>query len=107
MTTTVEQAARADVVFVATPVKQMPVIFALLSSRLGLRTVGDRRRQHQTGMSSRLRARRWAPLQPVRASASHCRHRAQLAPLAFPTLYESRKVVICAGAETRTDAVQR
>ena len=34
-TATVEQAARADVVFVATPVAQMPVIFALLSSRLG------------------------------------------------------------------------
>jgi len=106
-TATVEQAARADVVFVATPVAQMPVIFALLSSRLGPRTVvtdgGSTKQDVIAAARAALGSRfnQFVPAHPI-AGTEHTG-----AAAAFPTLYESRKVVICAGAETHADAVQR
>ena len=106
-TATVEQAARADVVFVATPVAQMPVIFALLSSRLGPRTVvtdgGSTKQDVIAAARAALGSRfnQFVPAHPI-AGTEHTG-----AAAAFPTLYESRKVVICAGAETHADAVHR
>jgi len=104
---TVEQVAKSDVIFVATPVAQMPVIFALLSSRLGPNTVitdGGSTKQDVIAAARDNLGRRFAQFVPAHPIAGTERTGAAAA---FPTLYESRKVVLCAGAETHADAVQR
>ena len=104
-TATVEQAARADVVFVATPVAQMPVIFALLSSRLGPRTVvtdgGSTKQDVNRGCARGAgpRFNQFVPAHPI-AGTEHTG-----AAAAFPTPLRVAQVVICAGAETHADAV--
>lgn len=106
-TASIEQVAKADVIFVATPVAQMPAIFALLSPRLGPRTIitdGGSTKQDviaaaRVALGSRFN--QFVPAHPIAGTEKTG------ASAAFATLYEARKVVLCAGAETRAEAVQR
>ena len=95
-------------IFVATPVAQMPAIFALLSPRLGPRTIitdGGSAKQDviaaaRVALGSRFN--QFVPAHPIAGTEKTG------ASAAFATLYAKRaKVVLCAGAETRAEAVQR
>lgn len=106
-TASVEEAARADVVFVATPVAQMPAIFARLCPQLGPGTVvtdGGSTKQDVIAAARIGLGRRFDQFVPAHPIAGTEKTGAAAA---FATLYEARKVVLCAGAETRPDAVAR
>ena len=69
--------ATADVVLVATPVGELPALFAAIAPRARARDAGDRRRQHQAGRRRcrahgvrRIRARALRPRAPDRRAPS-------------------------------------
>ena len=103
---TLDEAAKADVIVVATPVAQMPRVFADLAARLGEHSIitdGGSTKQDVTA-AARLalgeKFRQFVPAHPIAGTEKTG------AAAAFATLFEKRKVVICAEAETSTDAAE-
>ena len=104
---TLEEAAKADVIFVATPVAQMPQIFASLAPHLGsdsIITDGGSTKQ-DVSAAARLafgeKFPQFVPAHPIAGTEKTG------APAAFATLFDNRKTVICAEAETAPGAVER
>ena len=104
---TLEQAARADIIFVATPVAQMPRVFAELAPHLSepsIVTDGGSTKQdviEAARLSLGEKFRQFVPAHPIAGTEKTG------ATAAFATLFEKRKTVICAEVETPPDAVNR
>ncbi|MBL8309148.1 MAG: prephenate dehydrogenase/arogenate dehydrogenase family protein [Burkholderiales bacterium] len=102
-----EAAARADVVFVATPVAQMPAVFTSLVPHLGpstLVTDGGSTKQDVIAAARSVfggRFNQFVAAHPIAGTEKTG------AGAAFATLYRDRKVVICADADTPPTAVDR
>ena len=104
---TLEDAAKADVIFVATPVAQMPRVFAALAPSLGPRSVitdGGSTKQDVIAAARIALGEKFSQFVPAHPIAGTEKTGAAAA---FATLFEKRKTVICADAETSTDAVER
>jgi prephenate dehydrogenase len=103
----IEEAARADVIFVATPVAQMPAVFAALQRHLGTRSIitdGGSTKQDVIAAARATLAEKFAQFVPAHPIAGTEKTGAAAA---FATLYEKRKVVVCAEPETSADALFR
>jgi prephenate dehydrogenase len=104
---TMEEAARADIIFVATPVAQMPQVFAALAPHLteaSIVTDGGSTKQDVIAaarMSLGNRFHQFVAAHPIAGTEKTG------ASAAFPTLYEQRKIVICADAASDSKAVER
>ena len=104
---TLEQAAQADIIFVATPVAQMPAVFAALAPHLGkssLITDGGSTKQDVIAAARAAlgdRFHQFVAAHPIAGTEKTG------AAAAFPTLYEKRKIIICAEAGTDAVAVER
>ena len=104
---TLEEAARADIIFVATPVAQMPHVFAALAQHLGATSIitdGGSTKQDviaaaRTALGSKFN--QFVAAHPIAGTEKTG------ASAAFPTLYEQRKIVICVEADTDSAAVER
>ena len=102
-----EEAAHADVIFIATPVAQMPTVLAGLAPHLGATSVitdGGSTKQDvvaaaRTALGEKFS--RFVPAHPIAGTEKTG------AAAAFATLFEKRKVVICAETETLPDARKR
>lgn len=103
----IEEAASADVIFVATPVAQMPTVFAALKPHLRANSVitdGGSTKQDviaaaRAGLGEKFS--QFVPAHPIAGTEKTG------AAAAFATLYEKRKVVLCAETETNSDALSR
>jgi prephenate dehydrogenase len=97
-----EEAAKADIIFVATPVAQMPAVFAALAPNLGPTSVitdgGSTKQDVVAAARAALgnKFNQFVPAHPIAGTEKTG------AGAAFATLYEKRKIVIC--AEQGTDA---
>ncbi len=104
---TIEDAARADIVFVATPVAQMPRIFAALEPHLAPTTIitdgGSTKRDVIAAARAHLGSAfaRFVAAHPIAGTEKTG------ASAAFATLYRERKVVLCREPETRPEAAER
>ncbi len=101
---TLEQAAKADIIFVATPVAQMPRVFAELAPHLGATSIltdGGSTKQDVTAAARAALAERFSQFVPAHPIAGTEKTGAAAA---FATLFEKRKTVICAEAETNPHA---
>ena len=104
---TLEEAARADIIFVATPVAQMPPVFATLAPHLtetSVITDGGSTKQDVIAAARQAlgsRFNQFVAAHPIAGTEKTG------AAAAFATLYEQRKIVICADAETDASAVAR
>jgi len=102
-----EDAAQADIIFVATPVAQMPTVLMVLAPTLAANSVitdGGSTKQDvvaaaRTALGSKFG--QFVPAHPIAGTEKTG------AAAAFATLYEKRKVVICADAETSSTARDR
>jgi prephenate dehydrogenase len=106
-TATLEEAAKADVIFIATPVAQMPAVFAALRPHLGEHTLitdGGSTKQDVIAAARTSLGEKFAQFVPAHPIAGTEKTGAKAA---FATLYEKRKVVICREAETNVDAADR
>ena len=104
---TLEDAANADVIFVATPVAQMPRVFAALAPSLGPRSVitdGGSTKQDVIAAARIALGEKFSQFVPAHPIAGTEKTGAAAA---FATLFEKRKTVICAEAETASNAVQQ
>ena len=104
---TLEDAAKADIIFVATPVAQMPAILAALAPHLGPSSVitdGGSTKQDVV-VAARValgdKFNQFVPAHPI-AGTEKTGARA-----AFATLYEKRKIVICEEQGTEPQNVER
>ncbi len=101
---TMEQAAKADVIFVATPVAQMPRVFADLAPHLNAKSIVTDGGSTQQEVIAAARAAlgekfsQFVPAHPIAGTEKTG------AAAAFATLFEKRKTVICADAETSSEA---
>ena len=102
---TFEEAARADIIFVATPVAQMPTVFAALAPHLGATSIvtdGGSTKQDVI-QAARLafgsKFNQFVAAHPIAGTEKTG------ASAAFSTLYERRKIVICADADSDSKAV--
>ncbi len=103
----IEVAAKADVIFVATPVAQMGTIFGALKPHLGAASIitdGGSTKQDvlaaaQSNLGDRVGA--FVPAHPIAGTEKTG------ASAAFPTLYRDRKVVICRHDSVDPEAVNR
>jgi prephenate dehydrogenase len=106
-TATLEEAAKADVIFVATPVAQMPVVFTALNDHLGATSIitdgGSTKQDVIAAARVALREKfaRFVPAHPIAGTEKTG------AKAAFATLYEKRKVVICQEPDTDAFATER
>ncbi len=95
---TLEEAAKADIIFVATPVAQMSTVFSALAPHLGPTSVitdgGSTKQDVVAAARAALgpKAGQFVPAHPI-AGTEKTGARA-----AFATLYEKRKIVICGEA---------
>ena len=103
---TFEEAARADIIFVATPVAQMPTVFAALAPHLGATSIvtdGGSTKQDVI-QAARLafgsKFNQFVAAHPIAGTEKTG------ASAAFSTLYERRKIVICADADSDSKAVE-
>lgn len=98
-----EDAAKADIIFVATPVAQMPAVFGALAPHLGASSVitdgGSTKQDVVAAARAALgdKFNQFVPAHPIAGTEKTG------AGAAFATLYEKRKIVIC--AEQGTDAL--
>jgi prephenate dehydrogenase len=102
----IEEAAKADVVFVATPVAQMPAVFAALKPHLGPKTVitdGGSTKQDVVAAARNALGEKFSQFVPAHPIAGTEKTGAAAA---FATLYEKRKVVVCREAETNAAALE-
>lgn len=103
---TLEAAAKADIIFVATPVAQMPRVFAELTPHLAAHSIITDGGSTKQDVSAAARAAlgekfsQFVPAHPIAGTEKTG------AAAAFATLFEKRKTVICSEAETSTDAVE-
>ncbi len=104
---TLEAAARADVVFVATPVAQMPAVFAALAPHLGANTVVTDGGSTKQDVIAAARDAFGGKFNQFVAAHPIAGTEKTGAGAAFPTLYRDRKVVLCAEAETPAAATER
>jgi prephenate dehydrogenase len=105
-TATLEEAAKADVIFVATPVAQMPAVFDALKSHLGAHSIitdGGSTKQDVIAAARKALAEKFSQFVPAHPIAGTEKTGAKAA---FATLYEKRKVVICREAETNANAAE-
>lgn len=104
---TLDEAARADIIFVATPVAQMPHVFAALAPHLGENCIvtdgGSTKQDVIAAAKSTLgpRFHQFVAAHPIAGTEKTG------AAAAFPTLYEQRKIVICAGQGGDPASVER
>jgi prephenate dehydrogenase len=104
---TIEEAAKADVIFIATPVAQMPTVFTALKAHLGdgsVITDGGSTKQDVIAAARALLEEKFSQFVPAHPIAGTEKTGAAAA---FATLYEKRKIVICAEPETNADALFR
>ena len=102
----IEEAAKADIIFVATPAAQMPRVFAELAPHLGATSIitdggstkQDVIRAARIALGSKFN--QFVAAHPIAGTEKTG------ASAAFPTLYEQRKIVICAEAESDSKAVE-
>jgi prephenate dehydrogenase len=104
---TLDEAARADIIFVATPVAQMPAVFAALSPHLGATSIITDGGSTKQDVIAAARAALGAKFNQFVAAHPIAGTEKTGASAAFATLYEQRKVVICAEADTGRTAVER
>jgi prephenate dehydrogenase len=103
----IEAAAKADVIFVATPVAQMGAIFATLKPHLGANSIitdGGSTKQDvllAAQIALREQVHAFVPAHPIAGTEKTG------ASAAFATLYRDRKVVICRHDAVDPDAVNR
>ena len=98
-----EDAAKADIIFVATPVAQMPAVFGALAPHLGASSVitdGGSTKQDVVAAARAALGDKFSQFVPAHPIAGTEKTGAGAA---FATLYEKRKIVIC--AEQGTDAL--
>jgi prephenate dehydrogenase len=102
-----EDAAKADIIFVATPVAQMPPIFAALAPHLGPASVVTDGGSTKQDVVAAARAafgdkfNQFVPAHPIAGTEKTG------ASAAFATLYEKRKIVICEEHGTDSQNVER
>lgn len=102
-----QTAAGADIIFIATPVAQMPAVLVALAPHLGANSVitdgGSTKQDVVAAARAALGAKfgQFVPAHPIAGTEKTG------AAAAFATLYEKRKVVICAETDTRPDARDR
>jgi prephenate dehydrogenase len=104
---TVEEAAKADIIFVATPVAQMPAVFAALKPHLGSNSIitdGGSTKQDVIAAARIALGEKFSQFVAAHPIAGTEKTGATAA---FATLYEKRKVVVCNTPETRADAALR
>jgi prephenate dehydrogenase len=104
---TLEQAAKADIIFVATPVAQMPAVFAALKPHLGAASVITDGGSTKQDVIDAARVALGEKFFQFVAAHPIAGTEKTGAAAAFATLYENRKVVICPDHGTRGDAVER
>ena len=96
---TIEEAARADIIFVATPVAQMPAVFAALAPHLGDASIITDGGSTKQDVIAAARVALGAKFNQFVAAHPIAGTEKTGAVAAFATLYEQRKIVICAGEE--------
>ncbi len=104
-TASLQEAATADVIFVATPVAQMPPVFAALRPHVGPNTIitdGGSTKQDVVAAARASLGEKFSQFVPAHPIAGTEKTGAAAA---FATLYEKRKVVVCREAETSAVAV--
>ncbi len=107
---TIEEAARADIIFVATPVAQMPQVFAALASHVGDASIITDGGSTKQDVIAAARAALGTKFNQFVAAHPIAGTEKTGAAAAFATLYKQRKIVICAGEESdqrHAAAVQR
>jgi prephenate dehydrogenase len=104
---TVEEAAKADIIFVATPVAQMPAVFAALKPHLRATSVITDGGSTKQDVIAAARAALGEKFSQFVAAHPIAGTEKNGAAAAFATLYEKRKVVICTEPETSVDAAAR
>ena len=103
---TLEEAAKADIIFVATPVAQMPRVFAELAPHLGAHSIitdGGSTKQDVSAAARIALGEKFSQFVPAHPIAGTEKTGAAAA---FATLFEKRKTVICAEAETSPEAIE-
>ena len=104
---TIEDAAKADIIFVATPVAQMPRVFSELVLHLGAQSIitdgGSTKQDVTAAARTALGEKFWqfVPAHPIAGTEKTG------AAAAFATLFDKRKTVICTEAETSREATER
>ncbi len=101
---TLEEAAKADLIFVATPVAQMPRVFSELAPHLGAHSIitdGGSTKQDVTAAARAALDEKFPQFVPAHPIAGTEKTGANAA---FSTLFEKRKTVICAETETNSHA---
>jgi prephenate dehydrogenase len=104
---TLEEAARADIIFVATPVAQMSAVFAALAPHLGATSIitdGGSTKQDVIAAAHAALGSKFSQFVAAHPIAGTEKTGASAA---FATLYEQRKVVICADAASDAAKVAR
>jgi prephenate dehydrogenase len=104
---TLEEAARADIIFVATPVAQMPQVFAALAPHLGATSIITDGGSTKQDVILAARLALGAKFDQFVAAHPIAGTEKTGAAAAFATLYENRKVVICAEADSNAAAIER
>jgi prephenate dehydrogenase len=102
---TIDEAAKADIIFVATPVAQMPAVFASLKPNLGSNSVitdGGSTKQDVIAAARTALGEKFSQFVPAHPIAGTEKTGAAAA---FATLYEKRKVVVCAEPNTASGAL--
>ena len=104
---TLEEAARADIIFVATPVAQMSAVFTALKPHLGASSIitdGGSTKQDVVKAARLALGEKFSQFVAAHPIAGTEKNGASAA---FATLYAQRKIVICAEAETNHEAAAR
>ena len=103
----IEEAACADIIFVATPVAQMPHVFAALAPHLGASSIITDGGSTKQDVINAARIALGAKFDQFVAAHPIAGTEKTGAAAAFATLYERRKVVICAEADSNATAIER
>lgn len=104
---TIDVAAKADIIFIATPVAQMPKVFAELAPHLATNTIisdGGSTKQDVIAAARAVLGEKFLQFVPAHPIAGTEKTGAGAA---FATLFEKRKTVICTESETSPDAAER
>jgi prephenate dehydrogenase len=104
---TVEEAATADIVFVATPVAQMPSVFAALKPHLAANSIITDGGSTKQDVIAAARVALGEKFSQFVAAHPIAGTEKTGAAAAFATLYEKRKVIICNAPETSVNAASR
>jgi prephenate dehydrogenase len=101
----IEEAAKADIIFVATPVAQMPAVFAALKPHLGANSVITDGGSTKQDVIAAARAALGEKFPQFVAAHPIAGIEKTGAAAAFASLYEKRKVVVCVEPETKRTAL--